>query len=104
VNLATGGPAAGEAVHVVRRDVARWRPRRADVVVADPPRAGLGAAVARLVGGTGADRLALVSCDAASLARDARALVDLGWRVRSCTLVDMFPQTPHVEVVTAFER
>src|SRR5690606_23205851 len=57
----------GRPARVVRSDVARWRPRRADVAVADPPRAGLGRAGVRAVAATGAARVVLVSCDAGSL-------------------------------------
>jgi 23S rRNA (uracil1939-C5)-methyltransferase len=52
------------------------------------------------VAGTGAALVALVSCDPAALARDARLLVDLGYRVDGVELVDMFPQTHHIEAVT----
>ncbi|MGE3622219.1 MAG: class I SAM-dependent RNA methyltransferase [Acidimicrobiia bacterium] len=98
VNLADG------EARIVRGDVARWHPARADVVVADPPRAGLGRPGVRVVGATGADRLALVACDAASLARDARLLAEDGWCLAGVRLVDMFPHTPHIEAVARFDR
>jgi 23S rRNA (uracil1939-C5)-methyltransferase len=88
---------------VVRLDVARWRPTPAEVVVADPPRAGLGAPALRRVAATGARRVVLVSCDPASLGRDARLLVDAGYDLVSCELVDLFPHTSHVEVVSRFD-
>ena len=96
--------AAHAAARVVRADVRRWRPRRVDAVVADPPRSGLGKAGVRVVAGTGAGRLALVSCDAAALGRDAALLAGAGYRFDGSTLVDAFPHTPHVEVVTRFVR
>jgi 23S rRNA (uracil1939-C5)-methyltransferase len=89
---------------VVQADVESWRPVPADVVVADPARAGLGAAGAAVVAGTGAARVALVSCDPAALARDARLLVDLGYTVEGVELVDMFPHTHHIEAVTSLRR
>lgn len=89
---------------IVERNVRRWRPAPADVVVADPARAGLGPDGVGVVVGTGAERVALVSCDPASLARDARALVDAGYEVTGVELVDMFPHTHHVEAVTGFRR
>ena len=52
----------------------------------------------------GRDRFVLVSCDAASLARDARLLGDLGYEHVRSTVVDLFPHTAHVEVVTRFDR
>ncbi|HEX6419162.1 MAG TPA: hypothetical protein VFZ77_11735 [Acidimicrobiales bacterium] len=94
----------GRPARVVRSDVARWRPRGADVVVADPPRAGLGAGGARAVAATGATRVVLVSCDAGSLGRDVGLLVRTGYQLVSATVVDAFPHTPHVEVVSGLVR
>ncbi len=88
----------------VRSDVARWHPRRMDVVVADPPRVGLGRGGVRAVAATKARLLVLVSCDAGALGRDARLLRSAGYELASSTLVDVFPHTPHVEVVSRFER
>jgi 23S rRNA (uracil1939-C5)-methyltransferase len=93
----------GGRAKVVRMDVARWRPRRAGAVVADPPRAGLGKVGVRTVAGTGARRIALVSCDPAALGRDARLLREAGYELRRATLVDLFPMTSHVEVVSRFD-
>lgn len=89
---------------VVRTDALRWRPRRADAVVADPPRAGLGKAGVRVVAGTHAPRVVLVSCDAGALGRDAGLLERAGYRFAGATLVDQFGGTPHVEVVSRFDR
>jgi 23S rRNA (uracil1939-C5)-methyltransferase len=89
---------------VVRSDVARWRARPADVVVADPPRAGLGRGGVRAVRATRAPRLVLVSCDAGALGRDAGLLAGAGYRLAAATVVDAFPHTPHVEVVSRFDR
>jgi 23S rRNA (uracil1939-C5)-methyltransferase len=99
-NLATFGGRA----KVVGVAVDRWRPSPADAVVADPPRAGLGRGGVAKVSATGANHLALVSCDAGSLGRDVGLLVAEGWRPEWSRLVDMFPDTPHVEVVTRFTR
>ena len=88
----------------VRSDVTRWRPRRMDLVVADPPRVGLGRAGARVVAATRAPRVVLVSCDAGALGRDTRLLRGAGYHPVSSTLVDVFPHTPHVEVVSRFDR
>jgi 23S rRNA (uracil1939-C5)-methyltransferase len=91
------------AATIVRGDVARWRPAPAEVVIADPARAGLGAKAASVLAGTGADRFVLVSCDAAALARDASLLAGFGYRHRRTTVVDLFPHTPHVECVSVFD-
>jgi 23S rRNA (uracil1939-C5)-methyltransferase len=95
---------AGTGARVVRADVRRWRPRRADVVVADPPRAGLGRDGVRVVAGTRAETVVLVSCDAGALGRDAGLLTRAGYRFAGATLVDQFVGTPHVEVVSRFDR
>ncbi len=79
-------------------------PRRADAVVADPPRAGLGKAGVRSVTGTHAARVVLVSCDAGALGRDAGLLERAGYRFVGATVVDQFGGTPHVEVVSRFDR
>ncbi len=95
---------ADQDVRIVRADVDHWGAARADVVVADPPRAGLGPrGVARTVA-THASRIALVSCDPAALGRDARLLGEAGYELRSAQLVELFPHTSHVEVVSQFER
>lgn len=95
---------SGRPARIVRADVARWGPARATAVVADPPRAGLGPPGVRAVVATQAERLALVSCDPAALGRDARLLAEAGYELVSATLVDLFPHTSHVEVVSRFDR
>lgn len=88
---------------VVRADVTRWRPPACDLVVADPSRAGLERAGVTVVRATGARRVVLVSCDTASLGRDARLLRRAGYEPVYATPVDLFPHTFHVEVVTVFD-
>lgn len=88
---------------ILRLDVDRWRPAPADLVVADPARSGLGRKGAAAVAATGAARVVLVSCDPASLGRDAGLLVGSGYVVSSCTTLDLFADTPHVEAVTTFD-
>jgi tRNA/tmRNA/rRNA uracil-C5-methylase (TrmA/RlmC/RlmD family) len=78
--------------------------RGADVVVIDPPRAGLpGAGLDRLAA-LGVPRLVYLSCDPATLARDAAALVSEGYGLESLRGFDLFPQTPHVEALAVFTR
>lgn len=91
-------------VRVVRADVRRWRPSHADAVVADPSRHGLGAPVVDRIAATGARSVALVSCDPGALGRDAGLLAAAGFRLAGAMIVDLFPHTPHVEVVTAWDR
>jgi 23S rRNA (uracil1939-C5)-methyltransferase len=89
---------------VVESDFERWDPEPAAVVIADPARSGLGKAGAERVAATGATRLALVSCDPASLARDASLLAGYGFELDHVTVVDLFGQTSHVETVSRFVR
>jgi 23S rRNA (uracil1939-C5)-methyltransferase len=89
---------------VVTAEVGRWQPARADVVIADPARTGLGRPGVGVLAACRAPRLVVVSCDAASLGRDAALLAGVGYRLASVRLVDAFPHTTHVEVVSRFER
>jgi 23S rRNA (uracil1939-C5)-methyltransferase len=72
---------------------------RPDLAVVDPPRKGLGERVARLLATLGAPRVVYVSCDPATLARDHVPLFASGYRVEQVHLVDLFPQTYHIESV-----
>jgi tRNA/tmRNA/rRNA uracil-C5-methylase (TrmA/RlmC/RlmD family) len=94
----------GLPARVVSADVGRWRGAPADVVIADPSRTGLGKDGARTVAACDADRVVLVSCDAASLARDVALLMTAGYAPASVTLVDLFVHTPHIECVTVLDR
>lgn len=78
--------------------------QHADVVVLDPPRAGAGPAVIRSFAALGPKRIVYVSCDPATLARDAAHLVAPGYHLVEAQPVDMFPQTYHVETVALWER
>ena len=91
-----------EGARIVRADVRRWHAGPADVVVADPSRHGLGAPVVERIAATGAATVVLVSCDPGSLGRDAGDLARAGYDLDAVRLVDMFPHTPHVEVVTTW--
>ena len=70
-----------------------------DLAVVDPPRSGLGEPVARLLATLAAPRVIYVSCDPATLARDLVPLLGAGYRVEQVHLVDLFPQTYHLESV-----
>jgi len=76
----------------------------ADVLLADPPRVGLEASVRDAIATAGPARLVYVSCDPATLARDLRVFVKSGYALESVLALDLFPQTPHVEVVVRLER
>jgi 23S rRNA (uracil1939-C5)-methyltransferase len=73
-----------------------------DVVVVDPPRAGLAGKALRRTGALQAPRIVYVSCNPTTLASDLAVLRDeFGYRLEQCTPVDMFPHTPHIESVSA---
>lgn len=75
-----------------------------DVAVVDPPRKGLGERGVDAVTSAMPRRIAYVSCDPASLARDARMLITRGYEFIDASPVDLFPQTYHVETVARFDR
>jgi 23S rRNA (uracil1939-C5)-methyltransferase len=76
-----------------------------DVVVVDPPRAGLAGKALRRTGALGAERIVYVSCNPTTLASDVQVLRDeFGYELRRCRPVDMFPHTPHVESVSLLTR
>jgi len=81
-----------------------WTPTRADLVIADPTRQGLGAAAVERLVATGAPTIVLVSCDPVALARDATLLRTQGFEPGATVVIDLFPQTHHVESVTRFDR
>ena len=75
-----------------------------DVAIVDPPRKGLGLNGVEAVTTSMPRRIVYVSCDPASLSRDARTLDEYGYDFVEATPVDMFPQTFHIEVVATFDR
>ena len=75
-----------------------------DVVIVDPPRAGLSAKIVRRLLETEARRIVYVSCNPTTLAPNARQIADTGYELRAVRPVDMFPQTPHIECVALLER
>jgi 23S rRNA (uracil1939-C5)-methyltransferase len=75
-----------------------------DVVVVDPPRAGLSQKVVRRVLEAEARKIVYVSCNPTTLAPNARQMADAGYELKTVRPVDMFPQTPHIECVALLER
>jgi 23S rRNA (uracil1939-C5)-methyltransferase len=80
------------------------RAGRPDVLVVDPPRAGLSQKVVRRIIEAGPRRIVYISCNPTTLAPNAAQLVEAGWELRKVRPVDMFPQTHHVECVALLER
>jgi 23S rRNA (uracil1939-C5)-methyltransferase len=96
-------PIKAEARDLFRRPLVPQELRDYDAVVFDPPRQGAQAQVEKLA----ASKIAVVvavSCNVQTFARDARALIDGGYKIESVTPVDQFRHTPHVELVARFKR
>lgn len=93
-------------VEVIGGDAARELPELGDLdaLVVDPPRAGLADGVVESIAAAEPRRVAYVSCNPATWARDAARFEEQGYRLTSVQPVDLFPQTYHVEVVSVFER
>ena len=77
---------------------------RPDLVVVDPPRSGLGETVVQSLVGLGAHRMTYISCDPATVSRDLAGLLSAGYRIEQVYLVDLFPQTYHLESVFRLAR
>ena len=95
----------GVDIDVIGGDAARELSELGDLdaLVVDPPRAGLAESVVADIAAAGPSRVAYVSCDPATWARDVARMAAHGYVLRDATPVDLFPQTYHVEVVSFFE-
>src|SRR6202000_759033 len=96
-------PVTAEAPALFRRPLVPEELRDFDAVVFDPPRQGAQAQAERLAASQVAIVIA-VSCKGATFARDARILIDGGYKIEGVTPVDQFRHTPHVELVARFAR
>jgi len=94
------------AIHAIVgrvEDYLRSTRERADTIVVDPPRTGISRDAMDAIAARGASRVIYVSCDPPTMARDARHLLDAGYRLTSLKGFDLFPNTPHVETLGLFE-
>ncbi len=103
-DLAYNVPANVKAVRATVDQYLAGSRVRPDFVIVDPPRSGLGERVARAVAQLHAPAVTYVSCDPATLARDLVVLLASGYRVEQVHLVDLFPQTFHLETVVHLTR
>jgi len=94
----------GQGARVVQSRFEHWKPQQAGLVIADPARSGLGKPGVGVIVETDSPRVVLVSCDAVAAARDARLLADAGYGITDVEVLDLFPHTHHVEVVSTFAR
>jgi 23S rRNA (uracil1939-C5)-methyltransferase len=84
--------------------IEKYKELRPDVVVIDPPRKGCQKELFDLFDDLGINRIVYISCDAATLARDAAILSEKGFEAARLKAVDLFPRTVHCEAVALFER
>ena len=77
---------------------------KSDILVVDPPRAGLGRRTLEGIQAFNPHTIAYISCDPATLGRDARYLTEMGYRLRKITPFDLFPQTYHIESISFWDR
>ncbi len=103
-NAAINGPAVRVALGSVEEQLKRWKGPPAGTAIVDPPRTGISREAMQAIVAHAASRLIYVSCDPPTMARDARRLLDGGYRLSSLEGFDLFPNTPHVEAVGVFER
>ncbi|MGA8213318.1 MAG: 23S rRNA (uracil(1939)-C(5))-methyltransferase RlmD [Candidatus Sulfotelmatobacter sp.] len=96
-------PVNGKAVRSTTEQYLTKVPKP-DLLVVDPPRGGLGDPVSRALASTTAPRITYVSCDPATLARDLVPLQAAGYRVEEVHLLDLFPQTYHLETIVQLVR
>lgn len=78
--------------------------QKPELIVVDPPRAGLGKEVTQLLSEVASRQLVYVSCDPSTLGRDLNALLQTGYHLRKLSMVDLFPQTFHIESVAELQR
>ena len=93
-------------VHWVHAPVEQWvrSMPRADFVFLDPPRAGARPEVIDTIAQRAGEEIAYLSCDPVTFSRDANRLIASGWRLATLDLLDLFPNTHHVETLASFER
>jgi 23S rRNA (uracil1939-C5)-methyltransferase len=105
-DLLHNSPANVEAVRATTADFLRSASGklRPNLVVLDPPRSGLGETVVQSLAGLGAHRMTYISCDPATASRDLAGLLSAGYRIEQVHLVDLFPQTYHLESVFHLAR
>jgi tRNA/tmRNA/rRNA uracil-C5-methylase (TrmA/RlmC/RlmD family) len=89
---------------IVESSVETWSGGAADIVIADPARAGLGAGGVKSLARCNASRFVLVACDTGSLGRDVGLLGEHGYQIESVQVVDAFHDTSHVETIVALSR
>jgi len=91
-------------VRLVHAPVEAWPIPEADVIFLDPPRSGAKRNVIDAIAKQARERICFLACDPVTFARDASRLTASGWRLATLDLIDLFPNTHHVETLASFER
>ena len=91
-------------IEMVHSPVERFEIPDADFIFLDPPRAGTRKSVVEAIGRRAREIICYLSCDPVTFSRDASRLIASGWRLTTLDLIDLFPNTHHVETLASFER
>ena len=103
-SLADGAAFTKNEYEKWKKVIAVVQRERPELIVMDPPRAGVGAEVCALLARISSPEIVYVSCDPVTLARDLKLLVAAGYNIAEVHMVDMFPQTFHLETVAILRR
>lgn len=95
---------AAANVRAVRAPVESWPMKQADLIFLDPPRAGARPEVIDSIAQRARSMICYLSCDPVTFSRDAARLTASGWRLSTLDLLDLFPNTHHIETLASFER
>ncbi|HEY6893123.1 MAG TPA: hypothetical protein VI258_03075, partial [Rhodanobacteraceae bacterium] len=107
VGRASARPAglkAGAGIEATRSAVEDFDIPSADFIFLDPPRAGTRKSVVERIARQAREMICYLSCDPVTFSRDASRLIASGWRLATLDLLDLFPNTHHVETLASFER
>ncbi len=88
----------------INENVDKFKFVKADIIISDPPRSGLSKHVINNIIRLKYNRLIYISCSSASFARDAKILLNNGYSIEKISLIDLFPQTSHIEILSVFTR
>jgi len=89
---------------IVHRPVEHFDIPKADFIFLDPPRAGTQKTIVESIARRAREMICYLSCDPVTFSRDANRLIASGWRLATLDLIDLFPNTHHVETLASFER
>jgi len=103
-DLRVNAPSCEVVSATTEQFLARYQGAAPDYVILDPPRAGLGEKTARMLARVAPRDIGYLSCDPATLSRDLRMLIESGYKIRQVHLLDLFPQTFHIEAAVHLSR